>query len=488
MVYRTMACMAAFFSLIVFQAMTLGLQAEETAAVKKAADILIDAVHANDYSDFGLQPDLYDYHRTCGFRRGFEFLGHCGVRIARHETRLLTGEKLRSHRLLFINLVSGERPPFLVSEVNAIVQFIREGGSLLLVTEHSNTYYHMHRLLPLLAELDIEGFLDTACDVSPHTLGSGNGWVAVESFREHPVTAGLRRIALQTGGCVDPRFAVAFTSEKSWADAWVTSEYGESNAPGFFGNFQRDPGERGGPLGVVMAKEFGQGRIVVVADQNFFSDTFINYADNYRLWLNTISWLLRDEHLNDPAAYRRFLPRRVLLLEDFELATFGSDDRFGCVNLMGFLSRYYWVFADNRSATEPDGRAVDDLIVLPNGHFELTPDILKVAVDHLRGGGPVLFLHTFPGAVADTSSGVYQTLRAAGLDDPATATLSQIDDIRSTLTLPDGGSVTLFRPRFSLYNNAIPDPGRKPNAEQSRVYESLKKNIDDLLPPLSSAP
>ena len=64
----------------------------------------------------------------------------------------LTPERLAAHKLLFVNLVSAEREPFLVSEILAIRSFIEQGGSLLVITDHSNCYYHTYRLKPLFEQ------------------------------------------------------------------------------------------------------------------------------------------------------------------------------------------------------------------------------------------------------------------------------------------------------------------------------------------------
>ena len=105
---------------------------------------------------------------------------------------------------------------------------------MFVVTDHTNAYFHAHILKPLFTELDIDTHTSTACDVPPYTLGSGNGWISVTRFKPHPITAGLHRIAMQTGGCVDLRFAVALTSEDSWADAWRPVPFGEEDGLGFY--------------------------------------------------------------------------------------------------------------------------------------------------------------------------------------------------------------------------------------------------------------
>ncbi len=477
---------------------------------KMREEILIDKVHANDYSHVGLQKDRYDYHEQSGFRLAFDYLRSQGVKTANHTEGRLDGEKLAGHRLLFINLVSAERPPFLVSEIRAIVAFVRSGGSLFIITDHSNAYFHAYRLAPLLDEFGIEVPTDTACDVAPHTLGSGNGWILIEDFSKHPLTEGLRRIAFQTGGLVDERFAVARTSPQSWADAWQTTAYAESNAMGFFGNFARDEGERSGPLGVVLAKEFdqefgqecGRGRIVIVGDQNIFSDICIDYADNYRLWINAIAWLLHepakresgntagqtggnagghaDENtdgntednpvaatfpgLSDPAAYRAFRKPRILLAEDFGIGAFGTDDRYGCYHLMSLMRRDYSLLADDRYE-EPY-----DLVVLPNGHLEMNAAIVDLLVGHLRRGKAVLALHTSTQVTTEPKSVLMRVVRKMGVQTPR---FQRIDDIRSVAAIPGAGSIYLFPPEFPLFNNMLPSPSTKPDilqADRAVVY------------------
>ena len=272
--------------------------------------VLIDGVHANDLTTVGLAPGVYEYHATTGCRRSFEYLRARGVATERMTEGRLTAERLASHRLLFVNLVSAERPPWYVPEIVAVRRYLEQGGSLLLITDHTNCYYHAWRLAPLLAELGIEVFTDAACDVPPFTLGNGSGWIRIRQFEPHLLTAGIACLGLQTGGCVDPRLAVAWTSPGSWADAWTPSPFGQQHAPGFFGNYQRDPGERSGPLGAALATNVVRGRVVIIADQNLIGESFLHYEDNYRLWLNALAWLLHDPALADAEAYQR-CARRV---------------------------------------------------------------------------------------------------------------------------------------------------------------------------------
>lgn len=437
----------------------------ELAAGAPENDILVDKVHANDFSDVGLRPDEYDYHKVFGFRYAFEYLRHQGVRTSIHSEGRLDAEKLESHRLLFINLVSAERPPFYVSEIKAIVDFVEKGGSLFVITDHSNAYFHAWRLAPLLAELDITVPTDTVCDVPPLALGTGNGWILIEKFDKHPITEGLRRIHFQTGGCVDERHAVAWTSPESWADAWYSGLYGEQNGLGYYGNWKQDEGERNGPLGVVLAKEFGKGRIVIVGDQNIFSDVCIDYADNYRLWLNAVAWLLRTDmrdegqarkfpDLANPAEYRKFREPKILLAEDFRLGLFGTDYQYGFYHFANVLRRNYPLMVDDRYEESYE------LVVLPGGFMKMDENIVDLLAEHLQKGKKVLALQTNAKVYQDEESVLVQTLKKMKIDPPASV---QKEGLLDVTQLESGGKIYLFPPEYPWFNNALPPPEQKPS-------------------------
>jgi hypothetical protein len=435
--------------------------------------ILIDGIHANDFSTLGLGPEVYEYHQTTGYRRGFENLRSRGVRCDRVTEGRLDARRLAPYRLLFINLVSAERPPFLVSEIAAIRSFVVQGGSLLVVTDHSNCYGHTFKLQPLLAELDIESLPETACDEPPQTLGNGNCWITVTRFKPHPVTTGLRCLAMQTGGCVDGRFAVAMTSERSWADAWSTSIYGEANAPAFLGNFRRDPGERAGPLGVVMAKSLGRGRIVVVADENMLGDSFLNYADNYRLWLNAHAWLLDEPRLGDARAYETWRSPRLELYEQYDRAVFGSPDQAGCYNAFVLLNRFYWTFASDRLADPCD------LLVFAYNDYVLPAEGVAAVGAHLRRGKNVLVLNADKGTLWDELGVVASVLKGLGVARPK----QHPEPGRLVIEIPGAGAIHVVGPDAILDNGVLPPPTRPPKALEKKLIQQLLDAVRDALRP-----
>lgn len=453
---------AALYALPVASLPCLAAEAAVSAPAPTLRPVLVDAVHANDLSPYGLRPGERDYHRLHGYHRALQYLPWRGVPLEFHRQGRLDERRLAGCGLLFINLVSAERPPFLVGEIEAICRFVAEGGSLLVITDHTNVYYHAWRLMPLFERVGLESFTDAACDVPPWTLGAGSGWIAVQRLADHPVTRGLECIALQTGGCVDPRWAVAWTSEQSWADAWTIPRFGENAVPGFCGNFHRDPGERAGPLGVVLARTFGRGRIVVAGDQNMFGDVFLLYADNYRLWLQAVAWLLDTPALAKSEPFRQWRWPRVLLYEDYRRAAWGADDGSGCHYAFVLLGRYFWTFANSR-LDEPS-----DLIVFADNDRRLPEPQLQATLAHLRKGKNVLVLNA-EHAPGDDSVLLGQMVAALGLTYPGGGTGQKL----RTLAVPGGGTLGVLGSDAPIDNTTIARPEQPPNPAQIARQELL---------------
>ena len=437
--------------------------------------ILLDVVHCHDFSNIGLQKDNYEYHPVSGSRFGIEYLKSRGIRCDRLTEGRITEDLLSQYRVLMINLVSADCRAFLVPEILAIVRFLEQGGGLFLVTDHSNCYSHAHILEPLLTELGIETRKSTVCDRFDNLLGNGHGWICVSRFDPHPVTNHLRFLGIQTGGEVDPRFAVAWSSDDSWPDKSICPPYMENVCQGFYGNFIQDPDEPTGRLGIVLAKEFGKGRIVILGDQNMISDPFLNYGDNYRLWLNSFSWLLQNETIADANAYQAWKPDwldgSLWMVEDFGQPDVGSDDTHGLYNAWVFLNRYYWTFAYDKRFSE---KMTADLAILTDGYAVYPDELVGELVAHLRLGKNLLSLHTDRNVLESENSVIYRILEAFGLDKPA---IKEENDF-VVIPIPEAGSITLYGGLWLFSNIRIPPPTIVPQEDETETIQRLLKAID----------
>lgn len=443
------------------------------------APILVDSIHAHNYLKTGLEPGNYNYHSLYAYRRAFESLADRGFAYEEATDGQIDAARLAGRKMLFLNLVSADRPPFLMPEIAAIRDFVAGGGGLFVVTDHSNCYFHAHVLRPLFTELGLVTHTDTACEVPPHILGRGNGWITISRFEPHPVTRGLHEIAMQSGGRVDRRWAVALTSDEAWADRWQTEDYGHGDFPGYYGNWEQDPDEEAGPLGIVAAKDFGRGRIVVTADQNMLGDVFLNYADNYRLWLNSAAWLLGEPSMADAKPYIARRSPRVLLFEDYENALFGGSHDIGYHHALVLISRHYWTFTTSRLADVEQ----PDLIVFALDDPTLSPESSAAAAVHLLRGRHILVLDNQPGDPLAT-----KLVKAISAALPEGRKLRLVEDTLEVtkLELPGGGQIRLLNSPARFDNYCLETPIDPPRPGQEARAKELLQHFQDLLPKAGS--
>jgi len=432
--------------------------------------VLVDSIHAHNFLGRGLVPGEYEYHKLHGPCFAVNYLRSRGVAFDEVQEGRITPELLADYDMLFLNLPSAEMPPFYFSEIAAIRNYIESGGAMFVFVDHSNAYFHAYRLAPLFEQLGLEVYLDTACESIPHTLGGGNGWIAVTDFREHPVTKDVTCIGLQTGGAVDFASAIAFTSERSWRDNWYCGMYAKDNAPGCSGNFLQDEGEVSGPMGVVAAKQLGEGRLVVVGDQNMFGDVFINYADNYRLWLNTAAWLLDRPVLSDPEPYIAWQPSRIMFYERYTEAVFGTTDETGFYHANSLIGRHHWIFTGHR-LDDPF-----DLLIFGHNSYELSEDELTAIVRQMRTGTNVLILQSTNAGVSSNTGVVFQIFQALGETSPLTSHEGRAVIVYTES--PDHGDVHILGTDFSRRDTGILPPAeREPSSFERPMCENLLQDV-----------
>ncbi len=253
--------------------------------------LLVDTWHSRKQpADAVLAPGEYNYDRMHGLGRAFwPVRTSLPVQDVGMEFTLDAPAVLDGASALFINLPSGDRPGFRWSEVRAIDAFVRSGGGLFLVTDHSDCYAHADMLAQLALVLGIELPAVTAVDPE-NGLGPGSKtWFRATRILPHPVTGGVGTLGFTTAGSVRGLSPLVTTSATAWADRFEPTR--KADSAGFTGNLELDGDESPGAVPLVAAGEVGQGRVVVVADQNALGATMIGYGDNQRLFTNAISWV-----------------------------------------------------------------------------------------------------------------------------------------------------------------------------------------------------
>jgi hypothetical protein len=224
-------------------------------------------------------------------------------------------------------------------------------------------------------------------------------------------------------------------------------------------------------LGVVLAKTLGAGRIVIVGDQNMISDSFINYADNYRLWLGAMAWLLGDDRLRQSEPYELWRKPRILMLEPFDRPAFGVSDLVGCYHAWVLLSRYYWAFANDRIS--PPG----DLIVVAYNDCPISAETAAAIAAHLRRGKNLLVLNADEAMLFDELGVVARVLRAAGVKEPKRLKRPE----KLILELPGAGAIHVLGPDRVLDNGTLAPPTRPPTAPEQQRNDAFLAAVREAL-------
>lgn len=437
--------------------------------------ILVDLYHTTKQNpaDYQLKKGEFNYQGVFGFWRAFKHVEDNGYKWTSLRTEPLSAARLEGFDVLFINLLHSEKPDFTDDEVQVIIDYVKNGGGLFVIADHTNVYFHAERINRFLIPMGIEVTYHTATDQPPTHSVAGLGWTLTWDFAEHPVTAGLEMISLQTGGpMISESGGLAFTSEASFADYWDKDAGG-----GLFGNWTWDgiktkhtltvngedqtvtvtidgveishigtmgdtdaaiassiaakinetealreiasasasankvtivaakewteievaitegmasveetlpyeALERKGPLEVLAAETFGEGRVVVAGDQNMFGDAWLHFGDNFELFMNTIEWTAKREGAETPLRTIRPFGTNISLHQR------NTDYKAGRSSNEGFF--HYFVNANRdlnvttRATLSFDGK--DDVMMIMSPTVDFSAQQLTDMKKYLRDG------------------------------------------------------------------------------------------------------
>ena len=299
------------FAVLAVAALVCGLGACGKQAPAAAKVILIDNIHSNKQAtEFGMPWNDYRYSRLHGQKQFFDFLGVNGYPhryVTRSEAVKLTPEILHGVRILLVDLIAQYSLDFAPDEVETVRQFVNEGGSLLVIADHTNVYEHARRSNVLLAPMGVEIEYGTAVERDSSLATADGFWVHLQSLADHPVTRDVETVFMQTGTALKTTHGIAFLSPRGYLDAWNPNR----KHPSWLGNGLLDAGETTGALPVMAAGAYGRGRFAVVGDENFLGNSRLYLASDFEFAANLFEWLAGDEASTTPLRTRMKAALRV---------------------------------------------------------------------------------------------------------------------------------------------------------------------------------
>jgi len=203
-------------------------------------------------------------------------------------------------------VIASPQLDYLPGEVNAIKQFIEEGGNLLWLVEPDKLY----QLQPIAKLLGLEFVPGIIVDPNTQLLGINDPRFAIVSqYSQHPLTSDFTAVTIypQATGIKSKssdqwqHSVILQTTPRSW------SETGELSGQLKLNSDSDTPGPL--TLGIAMTRDIetspideSQGnhvarkqRIVVIGDGDFVSNTYLGNGGNLKLGLNIVNWLMHDD-------------------------------------------------------------------------------------------------------------------------------------------------------------------------------------------------
>lgn len=250
--------------------------------VAKGGRILIDEAHGNwesaqeplDTRTYGIRT-VYTYRTMTDFLR----LHFPAVEV---NTGPLARQRLEPFDVLILKTPT---TPYAPEEARAVLDFVREGGGLWLVGDHTNVFGMGTYLNAISEPAGIRFLPDATADLSHggRQLYEPPRWFA------HPIPFWMEPMLFATSDslAIGGPVRAALVGKNLYLD---DPDFSVLN---FFGDFSLRPHKPYGLFVQGAARRYGRGRIAVFTDSTLFSNFSFHFPGVWQLALGTVQWLNR---------------------------------------------------------------------------------------------------------------------------------------------------------------------------------------------------
>ena len=215
-----------------------------------------------------------------------KFLESMGFSTLKVDT--ISDESLQDARILMMINIDKEIPQH---ELEAIWDFVENGGSLLLLGDHT---FYKHGVKRIILNDILEPYnIRYAFDSADWFIG---GWLHSYQYASHPITAGMRDDMNDAGSVIG-----ASLHAKPPSFPLVIGKYGYSDPGnelaggqrGYLGNLNYDPGEPMGDVVLCAAEHYGKGKVLVFGDTSAFANAIL--VNSHDFVNRVFTWLAKEE-------------------------------------------------------------------------------------------------------------------------------------------------------------------------------------------------
>ncbi len=232
----------------------------------KSGRVVIDETHANwEWTDIPFDTTSVGIHAEYNYRCLYDY-------IARHYKVARCTSGLTPSLLDTTDIVIIKTPtePYGEDEINAIVEFVKNGGGLILIGDHTNLFGMSAYLNEIARQFGMRFRYDDTFDVATTSLTV----FTPDRIAYHPSVRKVEEFSFLTSCSID---ADPFV-EPVMVGSGLGSEDVDYSHPNFFGNITFDLSDRFGLFLQAAARKFGEGRVLLFTDSTCFSN-FCMFSD-----------------------------------------------------------------------------------------------------------------------------------------------------------------------------------------------------------------
>ena len=249
--------------------------------VAKGGRVILDEGHSNwEWTDKDYDTQWYGEQSGYNYNSLYDFLSHYYSMSRNYQTiddSLLTG--------CDILIIKTPTKPFDATEIGSILRFVRGGGSLFMIGDHTNVFGISANFNTLAAQFGIQFRYDATYDLESGALTE---YAKPEAF-PHPVVQRLQPFLFGTSCSLESSLfnEDVITGYKLRS---LDADYSQDN---FFAEDGNGKGMRTGLMLQCVAARQGSGRVVAIADSTPFSNFWFFMPGKMELFLGILGWLDR---------------------------------------------------------------------------------------------------------------------------------------------------------------------------------------------------
>lgn len=260
----------------------------EDPGIIKNGKVVVDEVHSEwENTTQPLNKTWYGTLSTYNYYSWVQWMRHY-YNVTINENNTLTYSYLKDFDILILKCPT---KPFLPEEIEDILKFVRNGGGLYVVGDHTNVFGMSAYFYPLVSRFGVDFNFDATSD---YPTGSYSQVETKDFLFVHPIMKKVEVFKFLTSCTLS---APLFTEDVIVGNG-IYREPGTYATETFFRSFILSPDEEAGFFLQAVALKYGKGRIVVFSDSTVFS-SFCVFMDGYTNFnLGVMEYLNRENCYN----------------------------------------------------------------------------------------------------------------------------------------------------------------------------------------------